>query len=103
MTRDKKLAGIVKETVLAKSQAGEGLTLAEAAVRYGMGYATMQRLKQQGMPLVGGKLFDADFCAWRRRAAVTPEAAASGSTNGSAARRKGAGAGKSGECLWRHD
>jgi hypothetical protein len=72
MTRAKRLAGIDKADVQARSAAGEGLTLAEAAVRYGVGYATMKRLIKQGLRLRGGKGFHVDWLKWRPPAIKVP-------------------------------
>ncbi len=67
MIANKKLAAIDLAVVIAKAQAGQGLTISEAAVRYGIGLSTMTELvKEPNFPLTGGKIFDADFQAWRQ-------------------------------------
>lgn len=69
MSKDKKLQHINEEEVIRKSQAGQGLTLAEAAVRYGIPYSTLRRMRRKGLPLVEERLFETDFTLWRQQQA----------------------------------
>jgi len=64
---NKQLARIDREKVAAKVAGGSAISLAEAAVYYGLPYSTFRDWKKQGLPLLGGKFFDADFQLWRRR------------------------------------
>jgi hypothetical protein len=63
---NKQLAKIDPAKVREKAKNGQALTLKEAAVLYGYTYDCFLNWKAE-LPLVGGKLFDADFIIWRRK------------------------------------
>lgn len=67
MKREKQLQRIDRKKVLAKIARGEQINLKELAVYCGQGYSVVRAWQDQGLPILGGKLFLDDFVIWRRR------------------------------------
>jgi hypothetical protein len=65
---NKQLSKIDRAAVVAKVSTGGAMSLAEASIYYDIAYSVFRSwAKRSGLPLVGGKLFDADFKEWRQR------------------------------------
>ncbi len=86
----KRASHIDKDDVVKRSQDGEALNLLEASVRYGVAYDTLLRwAREEGLPVLNGKLFEADFTLWRQQRAGL--GVASGQSTSSRRRRETAG------------
>ncbi len=63
----KKAVPVNRAKAIAKSQAGCGLDLHEAAARYYIPHDELvQMARNEGLPLIAGKLFESDFELWRQ-------------------------------------